>query len=468
MSYNAWDRTFLFSKFGEPAFDLKFHYIDGLYVYQIYDDNYDTAEDRRAFLARSNLSRGYDGTGQFQSDDDNINSAGDDINSAANIFSAAATLDTTAAPAVSAAVSAAPVWTKAERLLAAAARKFHELTGHMGRNEMELAIRRGNFSNNKVLSNHLRLADGIFGPCPVCVKAKAKRPSLLDRTREHTELVGHTQHVDLFYLNIKGKLHVYFIFVDEASNNVLTHRPKSGTRTNFGEAVKIINGFYLHHRHSPVRVIYSDNEGAVHQFEPEFMATGGKIFFKAAGEHIGLAERYIGVLKEIIRTIVTGLQYVFPTMALSYLVDEAKLLLSMRSNPKTSGVPVGELVQHMKPDYARMTVCFGAYGLAANPRPRNDVQFPNNADFGLVVSRTVSGERRFTVLLLHNRQFVSRKDFVPMPLSIEIIAVINRLSGPCLQTMSITTLGVPEMSIRLWLLIQRRITMTCLNLSMMI
>jgi hypothetical protein len=86
MSYSAWDRTFLFSKFDEPAFDLKFHFVEGLYVYHIYNDNYDTIEDRRAFLARSNVTENYDGTGQFQLDDTHIHSAGADIKSAALIF----------------------------------------------------------------------------------------------------------------------------------------------------------------------------------------------------------------------------------------------------------------------------------------------------------------------------------------------------------------------------------------------
>lgn len=101
-------------------------------------------------------------------------------------------------------------------------------------------------------------------------------------------------------------------------------------RVQFELAVEEVNGFYLKYRRHPIKVLYSDNKSAVYQFDDAFKATGGTIVFKGAGEHVGLAERYIGVM----RKIVVGLPYT----ALPRPVKEAIQLFSIRLDSKTNGM----------------------------------------------------------------------------------------------------------------------------------
>ena len=362
MSWRDWDQCFVFHKLGVPDFNIVFQ------------------RDHRFWIFRPNAPR--------------------DV-----------------------AMSARP-FTLLERQQAVEARRYHELSGHRGRNEEELSLRRGSIQGCTVTGQHLRLADQLLGPCPVCIKAKAHRPTLTARTRIPTDQIGHTQHVDVFFLRLRtGVLLPTFIFVDEASNCVQIYHPPGGKRTNFELGVRQINGFYLHYRHSSVRLIFSDNEGSVHKFEETFRANGGQIIFKAAGDHVGLAERYICVLKEITRVILFSLPYTFPAHLLSFLIDEAAQLLSMRSNPKTQGVPVCELVMSQRPDLLRLQISFGSYGQVVNAHT-------GALEVGIVIKRPLWGEYNFKLMLLPTKELVTRRGLTPLPLTPDVIATLNALTAP--------------------------------------
>jgi hypothetical protein len=129
-----------------------------------------------------------------------------------------------------------------------------------------------------------------------------------------SEFIGHSQDIDYFYLRLDdGKLLTFIIFVDEASHKVIVKDPSNWRTPGFVQALESVSNYYVHIRNQQVRKIVSDNEGAVisaskmenlkKQIEFEFVAPYTKV---------PLAERYIGVLKLIIKALLVACGYLFP------------------------------------------------------------------------------------------------------------------------------------------------------------
>jgi hypothetical protein len=324
-------------------------------------------------------------------------------------------------------------YTKAQRDRADKARRWHVATGHMGQVEMRESLSRGNQARVGVTLADLMLAESILGPCDVCIRAKSTQPRLTEPTRERTTIIGHTQHVDaLYFRDTASKLRTMFLFVDEATNKVCVQLGTSKSKAQFAEAVKAVNTFYLRFGHSPVKIIYSDNESAVVAFEPEFNDAGGQIIFKAPGQHVGLAERYVGIFKEIMRTLLFQIEYTWPVELFEDLVHEVVQLLDLRNNSKTGNVPVGEIVKGIRADYAFMDIPFGAYVLATNTR--NELKRDNEprAIYGIVLRRSYGPEMRYKIFPIDrsnpNAQpfFCKKVDQLPCPY--DVIEYLNSMS----------------------------------------
>jgi len=316
--------------------------------------------------------------------------------------------------------------TQDELARAQRAREWHNLTGHRGRNLEQQSLSAGHFRNCSVTLKDLALSDALLGPCQVCILAKAKTPALTASTREHTTVIGHTQHVDvMFYRDSKSQLRSMFFFVDEASHKVVISISEGRNEAEFELAMTNVNAFYAKNRHSKTEVLYSDNEPAIHAYEIKFNLDGGQIFFKAAGQHDGLVEGYIGIFKGVLRTVLLGLDYVLPPSLFKFAVSEAVEMMDIRPTSKTNGVPVGEIVKGIKPDLDRIRVPFGAYGLATTPKERNMPDDQVRAEYGIVVRRPFFGDLNYLVYNLETGKLVSRKGFRVLPMTDEVRANIN-------------------------------------------
>jgi hypothetical protein len=324
-------------------------------------------------------------------------------------------------------------FTRDQRERADKARRWHAALGHMGNNAMKESIRRGNQNRAGITWKDLELAEAILGPCEVCIRAKATAPRLTKPTHESTTIIGHTQHVDaLYFRDAISKLRTLFMFVDEATNKTCVQLGSSKSKSEFADAVKNVSGFYTRCGHSPIKLIYSDNERSVVAFEAEFNMQGGQIIFKAPGQHDGLAERYIRVFKDILRTLLFQLDYTWPVDYFEDLVHEVVQLMDLRDSPKTNGVPVGEVVKGVRPDYAFMDVPFGAYGLATNTRNELKKDDQPRAVYGLILRRSYGPEMRYKVLPLDksmpNAQPFFCKKFQELPIPPDVIDHLNAMS----------------------------------------
>jgi len=324
-------------------------------------------------------------------------------------------------------------FTKDQHERATLGRRFHVALGHMGETEMREAIRRGNQNRCGVTWADIQLSNEVFGPCQVCIRAKATAPVLTKSTREKTTIIGHTQHIDaLYFRDTASRLRTMFLFVDEATNKVCVQLATSKSKSQFAESLHSVNCFYLKYGHSPVKRIFCDNESSIVSFEEEFNSSGGEIIFKAPGQHDGLAERYVRVFKDMMRTVLFQLEYTWPFEYFEDLVHEVVQLMDLRDNARTNGVPVYEVVKGTRPDYAFMDIPFGSFGLATNTRPELKKDNQPRAIYGIILRRSYEKEMRYKVLPLDSSSpsagpFFCKK-FQELPIPPEVIDRLNAMS----------------------------------------
>ena len=320
-------------------------------------------------------------------------------------------------------------WSKDQIKRACLYREMHVRAGHPGQSETLQCLRRGGYLGFPTVTvSDVALADKVLFPCEICLRSKSVHPVRLPK-RELTTIIGHTQHVDYFYLSAAEGLRTFIIFVDEASNRVKVQSPVTRSAKFFETAFTAVNNFYVACSKSPIKIIVSDNEGSVKKFEKTFNSLGGTMIFRAAGDKVELAERYIQEIKTILRVLTVDLPYRFPSASLAYAVAEAEDILSSRSNPKTGGVPVGELVDGRKLDLSLLDVPYGSFGLAMTPKVYRDNSLTPKGHYGICIRRSHSRVRSFKVLLLLTPpRVVTRSHFQVLPISEDHTKLINALT----------------------------------------
>ena len=176
------------------------------------------------------------------------------------------------------AASARATCTKSDMKRAQRARNYHSATGHRGRNLEAESIRSNAIDNVKVTLADLLLSDQLLGTCPVCATSKATRTKKISiPPRIHTSVIGHTQHCDVFFAKVpytgaynKPRLRPFFIFVDEATHQIVIYHSNSRSLVSFAQAIRCVNAFYSCNGHTQLQALYCDNEAAVRAYEEEF------------------------------------------------------------------------------------------------------------------------------------------------------------------------------------------------------
>ena len=322
--------------------------------------------------------------------------------------------------------STQPSFRLTDQARAERARDLHVKLGHPGRNHEATLLQRGSIANCPVVYSDFLLADRLLGPCSACVAAKATKPPAGTPSREPSTVIGAVLHIDYLFLRLGGaRLTPKLITVDEASNHVCIAHTRSKSARDFAAAFDQVQTFYLKFGHSPCKFLHSDNEASVIAYEPTF----GQIIFRAAGVKVALAEGYIRIVKDIIRAILFGLPYKWPPPYLDYLVDEAASMVNLRANSKTGNTPASELVTSLRVNYERLTVPFGAYGMATIPSDRRGSDLDPRAEPAIVLRRFLHGEIRYKVLLIDSLQIVVRKGFRLLTPTSEVISRINSLTA---------------------------------------
>ena len=333
--------------------------------------------------------------------------------------------------------------------------QWHVSTGCRGLSEELSQLRRGSIQNSPIFSpTDIKKAREILGPCKICVLAKSRNPSAPPRDiREKTKVIGITQHIDIFFIRnpVSKDLIPNFIFVDEATNNIFLWNGKDRTKNSFKEALAQCTGYYLKFKHKHPQNLISDGEGAVAAYETEFASVGGQITFTARGQHVGLAECYIGKIKTIMRTILFSLGHKWPSIWITFLIKEAEQLFRLRSTTKSDGVPLCELIEHRRADYSRMQVPFGSYVLATEPIDTLDSMEPRAVE-GIVVSRPLHGSLTYIIYNLTTKSFMRRRKVQLMAKPNAIIELLHSMtiasSTIASQIHDIVLGGPPDSDIR--------------------
>jgi Reverse transcriptase (RNA-dependent DNA polymerase) len=307
------------------------------------------------------------------------------------------------------------------------ARKFHEVLGHTGRAQELEHLRRGTFSNHTVTAIDLTLSDSVLGSCPVCLRCKVFAKSRVQpRDLVPTSLIGHTQYVDVMFLKLQSKTLPTWICVDQATQKTIVSSPQpESTRdaTSFAHALAGVNAYYQKFNHSAVKRIFSDNEGALIKHEAAFNATGGQIFFRSRAEHEHVVERYIGIFKSTMRTLVHSLPYNFSPKWMRWLTHATIQRMSLRSNHLTRGVPIVETIEGFRLDYSRL-VPFGAFGYSPNPAVKPDTDDYFNQPV-IVFGSRLNGSKNYTCLSLATMEIVSRNKVKFSHITQEFINLLN-------------------------------------------
>ena len=239
-------------------------------------------------------------------------------------------------------------------------------------------------------------------------------------------------HVDYFFLQTESGLRPYLIFVDEASNRVKIYQVRTRQKNYFITAMERNNAFYVRIGKSKCKIIVSDREKTFKSAQLLFEGCTNE--GPPAGEKDDLSERFIRVIKSIIRTLTATLPYRFPEKALDHAVEESEDMLGLRPCHKLGGVSYFEGVDGFKFDMSRLFCKYGAYGLAQTPSTKRQNRAGQLAGvYGILVRREYKDQPAYTVMLLdpiqgHNSHFVTVSVFTPIVPGPEIIEKINRLS----------------------------------------
>jgi hypothetical protein len=174
-----------------------------------------------------------------------------------------------------------------------------------------------------------------------------------------------------------------------------------------------------------VRVVSSDNEGAILSCQEELGKVGVILNPVGAGKHVAIAENKIKTVKETARAILHSLQFVLPHKLIRWLISYSVYVVNLL--PNKGGHPTiapREAFLGRKTDYKRdLRVGFGDYCQVVNPYPDNSLKPRTAGGIALCPTGNIQGSVRF--MLLHNEEIVSRDQFIAMPLTED---VIKRLS----------------------------------------
>ena len=140
----------------------------------------------------------------------------------------------------------------------------------------------------------------------------------------------------------------------------------------------------------------------------------------------------IGVCKQTLRSILRGLPYVYSPAWLSFLLSEMSLLMSLRSNHLTRGVPIIEVIEGRRIDLSRLAIKFGSFAYAPNPTVKPSLEDFRNEPV-LVLGRRLHGAASYSCLLLTNWEMAKRYNvLIPADISPEYVAKINAQSDESL------------------------------------
>jgi hypothetical protein len=177
-----------------------------------------------------------------------------------------------------------------------------------------------------------------------------------------------------------------------------------------------------------------DHEAGLVAMEPQLNAAGTMLIKAAPGAHVPKVERKIRDIKNSARAIIAQLPYRLPAALIRYLIEYAVSRINLLPSnsylaPDDARSP-RERFYGVKPDYKQhVTIQFGEYCQVYNTNlsRTNDMTERTHGAIALGPSPTTPGSATFWVI--HTRRTVTRSKWTVIPITQEIINVINDIAN---------------------------------------
>jgi hypothetical protein len=190
------------------------------------------------------------------------------------------------------------------------------------------------------------------------------------------------------------------------------------------KAIKRVIDFYKGFGHT-TRVFRTDREAVFQSIEQSLNQVEVSWYKTNPGRHEKMAERAIRVLKDKARTILLSLPFRLPGQLYRHLIEYTISCCNIHPNSKTNNNSPRNIVTGTKLSLLHhFRGSFGDIGIFKDPNSTNDLSTPK-AHFGMIIGRDGQCPGSLKVFLLETQEVVMRGKYTRMPITRDVIAVVN-------------------------------------------
>lgn len=315
-------------------------------------------------------------------------------------------------------------------------RKYLELLAFPSKNALKDAINSGSFLNCEITSKDVDYYFDLNGDSIEQLKGKStsKKPAIVNSDEVIFKRIVTKQEVtinlDIMYISNN---YLYLVSVTESIGLVMGTTIKGNKKTNANLKLSIDEIINKHNIAGfKIVCIKCDNEGGIVSLNNYLNSLNIKLNIVPREQHIPLIERKIRQIKEIMRTIISGLEYRLPKTLLDYLVFYAiKCINALPTKHNNINISPYELFTGRKIDFKRdFRIKFGQFVQLFNDNSlkKNDVFTPRTIDaISLITNDNIQGSVLFYVI--ESSKIVARDRWKEIEINKEIIEKINKISN---------------------------------------
>lgn len=319
-------------------------------------------------------------------------------------------------------------FSKREVALAQQARELQRRLCNPPDNKLIEAINHGVITNPGILPADIKRATTIYGPSLEALKGrtttKKADPFPVPAPRDRA-LEAQLMYVDIFTAN---GISFLITVVKPIGHIKVTALDKPDVPT-----LRRILRHHLGHygqRGLTIRHLYSDNERGILAMASDFAGSGIELHPAGPGMHVAIIERFIRYVKEGVRGTLSGLPFKCFAALFKHLVSfVADRLNIFPSSTRTDKLSAHQLLYNRTPDARKdINLEFAAYYQVTN-RLSNNTTSSERTIGALGISQWTNGTGTCSFLKLSNGEIFSGNHFVQLPMTDNIIAVLNGIAA---------------------------------------
>ena len=288
-------------------------------------------------------------------------------------------------------------------------RELHVGLGHPSDDIFCIMLDSNCMVNCHFFAQDVRNAYAIFGECMSCIAGKIVSASALPSLAPPATLIGEKLHIDIlpYKVTTTGGNTCGLIGDDEVSRFLfLVSMPNKSKRTLVRAILKIISLFNrFGHR---VQTIVCDAERCLLATADLIGEYNVVVVPTIPGEHNKRIERHVLSVKDVSRTIISGLSYVLEDKLLGELYQHAITVINMRPQYDTRK-PALECVLNRRLDIT--AVALYPFGHVAQVKTVNDAGpgIQPRTDFGITLSFKIETPHAVKAFIVSTGSVVIRK-----------------------------------------------------------